>query len=175
MNKPRIDTDRLVNMWVAGVSLNDIAAHFGVQYPAINRIAKAIGLTPRRRGVQREKALQKPGLAPATTKLGATGAFDDDSDDVPLRLLDLRAQGLSSAQIAERVGVGKEAVAGLLFRVNRDADLADAAPPPAGQSRPLRPENCDGGMPARWWEPGLRKQTEREASLRRQAMRGGGA
>lgn len=100
---------------------------------------------------------------------------NDFSDAQVLDMLDLVAAGNSRAAVADVYGLSKNTVVGLLFRVGRDADRAESTPPPpAGQSRAVKPENCDGGMPARWWVPGLRKQTEREASLRRQGMRGRG-
>jgi len=46
----KIDPVALRRMWIAGVSSNEIAAAFGVQYPAVNRAAKALGLPPRQRG-----------------------------------------------------------------------------------------------------------------------------
>lgn len=97
---------------------------------------------------------------------------NDFSDAQVLDMLNLVVAGNSRADIAEVYGLSKNTVAGLLHRIKIDADLAESTPPPAGQTRAVKPENCDGGMPARWWVAGLRKQAEREASLRRQAMRG---
>lgn len=96
---------------------------------------------------------------------------DTRSDAEILAVLERRAAGETCTAIAARSGVSRSAILGLVYRVNLDTDRAESAPPPVGQSRPVKPENCDGGMPARWWEPGLRRQTEREAILRRQAMR----
>jgi len=46
----RIDPDVLRRLWAEGVPSAEIAARFGVRYPAVNRAAKALGLTPRRAG-----------------------------------------------------------------------------------------------------------------------------
>jgi hypothetical protein len=96
---------------------------------------------------------------------------DTRSDADILAVLDRRAAGESCTAIAARSGVSRSAILGLVYRVNLDADRAESAPPPVGQTRPVKPENCDGGMPARWWVAGLRKQTEIENRFRRQGMR----
>ena len=83
---------------------------------------------------------------------------DTRSDADILAVLERRAAGETCAAIAARSGVSRSAIVGLVYRVNLDADLTESTPPPAGQSRPVKLENCDGGMPARWWEPGLRRQ-----------------
>lgn len=71
--------------------------------------------------------------------------MDHRTDREMLETLDLHErQGLSAAQVAARVGRSRSAVLGLVKRIN---DAADAVP-----DRALRPENRDGGMPARWWE-----------------------
>ena len=97
--------------------------------------------------------------------------YDKQSDAQLLGMLDLAQVGWSRAAIAGRYGLRTNQVIGLLHRINRDADKLDAAPPPAGQTAAVKPENCDGGMPARWWVAGLRKQTEIENRLRKQGGR----
>lgn len=46
----KIDDTKLSELWAQGVSSNDLAVIFDVQYPAINRAAKRLGLAPRNRG-----------------------------------------------------------------------------------------------------------------------------
>jgi transposase len=71
--------------------------------------------------------------------------MDHRTDREVLETMDLHErQGLSMAQVAPRVGRSRSAVCGLVKRIN---DAADAVPDLA-----VRPENRDGGMPARWWE-----------------------
>lgn len=53
--------------------------------------------------------------------------------------------GLTGAKIAEGLGVSRSSILGILFRVNRDTDLAERG------SIVTKPENRDGGMPVRWW------------------------
>ncbi len=95
-----------------------------------------------------------------------SGVVDRQSDAQLLDMLDLAAHGKSRADIADLFGLGRNQVIGLLFRIRRDADMAEAAPPPAGQSPAVRPENRDGGMAARWWVAGLCKQTNQRQNLR---------
>lgn len=59
----KIDKAALVRMWEAGVSSADIADSFGVQYPAINRAAKQLGLTRREQGGSRTRQVaQQPDI-----------------------------------------------------------------------------------------------------------------
>jgi len=72
----------------------------------------------------------------------------------------LEAEGLTSAEAARhmghRLGLTRSAVCGLRFRVNNDTDAEETrALKPGevgfGQGPVERPENMDGGMPAKWW------------------------
>jgi hypothetical protein len=63
--KSKIDPDRLRKMWLAGAPSNEIASVFGVQYPAVNRAAKALGLPSRGKGGPRPA--QPPEVAPVST------------------------------------------------------------------------------------------------------------
>lgn len=68
------------------------------------------------------------------------------TDQQMLEILDKRERvGLTGAKIAEALGVSRSAILGLLFRLNRDTDLAEQG------SIVTKPENRDGGMPVRWW------------------------
>jgi hypothetical protein len=69
----------------------------------------------------------------------------DWTDREILEVMDLtERQGLSAAVVAVRMRCSRSAILGLRFRVNSDSDkVADVA---------KRPENRDGGMPARWWD-----------------------
>jgi hypothetical protein len=69
----------------------------------------------------------------------------DWTDLEVLEVMDLtERQGLSAAVVAVRMRCSRSAILGLRFRVNSDSDkVADVA---------TRPENRDGGMPARWWD-----------------------
>jgi hypothetical protein len=69
----------------------------------------------------------------------------DWTDREILEVMDLtERQGLSAAVVAVRMRCSRSAILGLRFRVNSDSDkVADKA---------KRPENRDGGMPARWWD-----------------------
>ena len=69
----------------------------------------------------------------------------DWTDLEVLEVMDLtERQGLSAAVVAVRMRCSRSAILGLRFRVNSDSDkVADVA---------KRPENRDGGMPARWWD-----------------------
>lgn len=80
------------------------------------------------------------------------------SDAVLLDVLDRVDNGQSYAEAGMRHGKSKSAVAGVMFRISRDLKLADEAPLPFGAVAAYWPENLDGGMPARWWEAGLRKR-----------------
>lgn len=61
MTVRRIDPDVLRRLWADGVATADIAEHFGVQYPAVNKAAKAMGLERRPPGgVQRRQPPPPP-------------------------------------------------------------------------------------------------------------------
>ena len=91
------------------------------------------------------------------------------SDSDLLAILDMRADGMSCAAIAARLGKGRNQIVGITHRILVDCDLAERAVVPAGQRRAQRPENRDGSMPARWWVAGLAKQTELARQKRRAA------
>lgn len=67
------------------------------------------------------------------------------ADDLELlNILDLHErQGLTAAQVAERMGGSRSSILGKVHRVRCDAD--------ATPCHAARPENQDGGMPERWW------------------------
>lgn len=67
------------------------------------------------------------------------------TDREVLEILDLtERQGLSASVVAVRMRCSRSAILGLRYRVNTDSDkMVDVA---------KRPENRDGGMPARWWD-----------------------
>jgi hypothetical protein len=67
------------------------------------------------------------------------------TDREVLEILDLtERQGLSAAVVGVRMRCTRSAILGLRYRVNAASDeVADLA---------KRPENRDGGMPARWWD-----------------------
>ena len=77
------------------------------------------------------------------------------SDAMMLDILDRVENGFTAAEVGARYGKSKSAVLGMVFRVRRDVD---ADPLPRGAVAASKPENMDGGMPARWWEAGLRKR-----------------
>jgi hypothetical protein len=53
-------------------------------------------------------------------------------------------QGLSAAVVAVRMRCTRSAILGLRYRINAASnEVEDVA---------KRPENRDGGMPARWWD-----------------------
>ena len=65
------------------------------------------------------------------------------TDAMILQALDMHErQGPAADLVGQRFGVSRSAVLGLIKRI-RDADV------PCGC---VRPENRDGGMPARWWD-----------------------
>ena len=64
-----------------------------------------------------------------------------------LRALDMHeGQGLTAAEAGRRMGVSRSAVLGVIHRINKDADRVPCLC--------QKPENRDGGMPARWWQKG---------------------
>jgi hypothetical protein len=69
------------------------------------------------------------------------GGWSDHDMLAALALQDV--DGLSAQEIGTRLGATRNAVLGMFKRVRDD----DAKVP----DQCLRPENCDGGMPARWW------------------------
>ena len=66
--------------------------------------------------------------------------------------------GESMAEVGERYGVSRGAVAGVLKRIRDDLAKACAAPLRRGEVAAYWPENLDGGMAARWWDAGLRQR-----------------
>ena len=95
---------------------------------------------------------------------------DKTSDAVLLDMLELVAAGNSRSEIADIYGRSRNSVIGILSRIALDTDSAEAALPPAGQALAVKPENRDGGLPARWWVAGLRKQARHKAPLRQQTQ-----
>jgi hypothetical protein len=69
----------------------------------------------------------------------------DRTDREVLEILDLtERQGLSAAVVAVRMRCTRSAILGLRYRINAASnEVEDVA---------KRPENRDGGMPARWWD-----------------------
>jgi hypothetical protein len=68
-----------------------------------------------------------------------------------LRVLHLNeVDGLSCVQIAQRFGVTRNAIVGITNRIRADMRKVP--------DRAVKPENRDGGMPARWWAAGLKVQ-----------------
>jgi hypothetical protein len=67
------------------------------------------------------------------------------TDREVLEILDLtERQGLSAAVVAVRMRCSRSAILGLRYRINAASnEVEDLA---------KRPENRDGGMPARWWD-----------------------
>jgi hypothetical protein len=67
------------------------------------------------------------------------------TDREVLDILDLtERQGLSAAVVAVRMRCTRSAILGLRYRINAASnEVEDVA---------KRPENRDGGMPARWWD-----------------------
>ena len=67
------------------------------------------------------------------------------TDREVLEILDLtERQGLTATVVAVRMRCSRSAILGLRYRVLTDsAKVLDMA---------KRPENRDGGMPARWWD-----------------------
>ncbi len=64
------------------------------------------------------------------------------SDAEILHILDLRDIGLTCREIGKRVGATKDAIIGLLFRINADTE----------------PSEHDGTMPSGWWRDGLARR-----------------
>lgn len=75
-----------------------------------------------------------------------TRAQNKACDATVLRILDLRADGLSNQQIGLKVKMTRGQVSGLLFRIDRDTDKHDASP------------HLNGTMPRDWWRAGLRRR-----------------
>lgn len=66
------------------------------------------------------------------------------------------AEGVTAKVMAARLGRTRNAICGVWFRIDRDADAEEArslAPGEVGYGAgpAVRPENLDGGMPERWW------------------------
>ena len=92
------------------------------------------------------------------------GARDPLTDVQILDILDrCERQGQSMAEVAERYGMSRSAIAGVLKRVRDDLAVSETAPLPRGSVAAYWPENRDGGMPARWWEAGAVARRNRRA------------
>ncbi|TMV83808.1 hypothetical protein FGG78_22305 [Thioclava sp. BHET1] len=79
-----------------------------------------------------------------------TSIWDDDANC--LRALDMADLGFTKSGIAAEMGVSRNSVIGILHRIEKATDQAERG------STAQRPENCDGGMPNRWWMVGLDAQ-----------------
>lgn len=64
MGRSRIDDARLTDLWAEGLSSNEIAEFFGVQYPAVNSAARRLGLPSRRHGGSKPRALPPAPVQP---------------------------------------------------------------------------------------------------------------
>ena len=168
----RIDSDKLRELWAGGVSSSDIAVLFGVQYPAVNRAAKAIGLLPRPRGAPAKKPAASDagqGRAPAARRAAprlpdAAVVTDPEFSDADLiDLLQWLAHGMRLDDMARRKVVRRDAIVAVLRSIGTELQQSELAPLPAGATRATKPENRNGGMPARWWEAGLDLQKRRAA------------
>lgn len=68
--------------------------------------------------------------------------FSRASDEQILMVGHLREnEGMTFNAIAERMGMSRNSVAGIMSRLRRDP----------GPSVCRKSENCDGGMPPLWW------------------------
>ena len=75
-------------------------------------------------------------------------------DGVALDVLDrVERCGMTMAEAGQPHNLTRSAVAGLLKRVRAAIALTEVRQDPA--IHPRKPENCDGGMPERWWQAGL--------------------
>lgn len=71
------------------------------------------------------------------------------TDEAILDALDMyERQGMTAAAIAKVMRVTRSSVCGVLYRAISATDDAEVG------STVAKPENMDGGMPARWWERG---------------------
>ena len=96
----------------------------------------------------------------------AVSALDDGQ---LLDILDRTERlGESMAEVGERYGISRSAVAGVLKRIRDDLAKACAAPLRRGDVAAARPANLDGGMAPRWWADGLR---QRKAPISTQGRR----
>lgn len=77
------------------------------------------------------------------------------TDRQTLEALELTDQGMSRADVAEKLGVSRMSIVGIVSRCQKEA----------------KPTPHDGTMPARWWEAGLKKQ-ERKAKQNAKAKGG---
>lgn len=104
----------------------------------------------------------------AASKAARVMVKDRTPDAVLLDILDrITVQGASYDVAGAVHGMSRSAVAGVMMRIRRDTDAAEAVPAPRGQVLAYRPENRNGGMAARWWQAGL------EARLPRRGVSGG--
>lgn len=79
------------------------------------------------------------------------------SDADMLTALDLiEAQGLSRQEVAERYGMTRSAMCGMIFRINRELAASEAAPGP----KAVKPSNQDGALGRLWWKAGAAAQDE---------------
>ena len=84
------------------------------------------------------------------------------SDADLLAILDMVDEGVSAAGIAKLVGGSRNSILGKLHRIRVDLDDSERLVFPA-DGFAEKPENRDGGMPARWWVAGLARQKGRAA------------
>ena len=82
----------------------------------------------------------------------------DIPDAMMLDIMDRVVNGQTYTEAGAPHGKSKNAISGMMFRVARDLAASEYAPFQAGGVAAVKPENQDGGMPARWWEAGLRKR-----------------
>ncbi|MCA0851407.1 hypothetical protein [Salipiger thiooxidans] len=85
---------------------------------------------------------------------GKGKVYSRSEDERLLKLLHYRDnEGMSLAAAAKMVGMSRGAAIGQAYRVRErerefEEDCARRGVPVCAC---LKPENCDGGMPARWW------------------------
>lgn len=84
------------------------------------------------------------------------------SDADALRVLDLmQGEGLSAAEVAERFGQSRNAICGLVFRIERELKESEAAPGP----KAIKPDNQDGALGRGWWKAGAARQRSAPVAL----------
>lgn len=85
--------------------------------------------------------------------------FDVRGDEEILTILDLiEGEGKTMAEVAALMGGSRSGIAGILLRVRKDLDAADAQRFAVGCGPAVRPENQDGGMDRGWWRAGLARR-----------------
>ena len=83
------------------------------------------------------------------------------SDGMLLDIIDrFERLGESYGVIAKAYGTTRSSVAGLVKRIRDQLNDSERAPLLAGETRAMRPENRNGGMPELWWEAGLALQVQ---------------